>query len=340
VAVSTARDLIHPPLLVLLADGDVHSGERLAADLGVSRAAVWKGIEKLRKEGIEIQALPRRGYRLPWPVDLLDGGCIRAGVRRHLSAHLRGLEIRFAVDSTNTHLLAAPPPPFATADVCIAEIQSAGRGRRGRRWVAPFGSGIACSLAWIFPETARNLPALSLAVGVAVARALARVGGVGIALKWPNDIVYRDRKIGGVLIELRAEAGGPAFVVIGIGINVTLPAAARRKIEAAGTRPAALADACAQAPSRNLTVGVLLDELLSMLLSFEREGFAPYRDAWSNLDALRDRPALVLLGRDAIAGIARGVDDEGALLLEIAGRNRKFVSGEVSLRLPAAALDT
>jgi BirA family biotin operon repressor/biotin-[acetyl-CoA-carboxylase] ligase len=261
-------------------------------------------------------------------------------VSPRLGAHLRRIEIRFVLDSTNTHLLAAPPPPFATADVCLAEIQNAGRGRRGRRWVAPFGNGIALSLAWSFPDTPRGLPALSLAVGVAVARALARMGGVDIRLKWPNDIVLRDCKIGGVLTELRAEAGGPAFVVIGIGINVTLPAAARREIESTGTRPAALADACAQLPSRNLTAGVLLDELLSMLLSFEREGFAPHRDAWSNLDALRDRPAVVLLGDDAIAGIARGVDDEGALLLEIAGRSRKFVSGEVSLRLPAAVLGT
>jgi hypothetical protein len=119
------------------------------------------------------------------------------------------LEIVFEVDSTNSRLLAASPPPYGAAHVCICELQSAGRGRRGRRWIAPFGASVAMSLAWAFRDAARDLPALSLAVGVAVARALARVGAQGVRLKWPNDLWFEDRKIGGVLIDLRAEAGGP-----------------------------------------------------------------------------------------------------------------------------------
>jgi BirA family biotin operon repressor/biotin-[acetyl-CoA-carboxylase] ligase len=332
-AVPAAGDLTHPALLVLLADGALHSGEQLAASLSVSRAAIWKGIEKLRAEGIVVLSQARRGYRLAQPVDLLDARRIRETVGSDRVALLRSLEVRFAVDSTNTYLFAAPPPPFNTADVCLTEIQRAGRGRRGRRWIAPFGGSLALSIAWTFPETVRNLPALSLAVGVTVARALARVGATGIALKWPNDIWFEDRKMGGVLIELRAEAGGPAFVVIGIGINVRLAAAARREIEHSGVRVAAVADACVEPPSRNVTAGVLLDELLSMLATFERDGFAPYREPWMRLDALRDRPAEVSLGGAGVAGIARGVDDDGALVLEADGRSRKFVSGDVSLAL-------
>ena len=323
-----------PPLLVLLADGRLHSGEWLAKELAVSRAAVWKGVERLRDLGLEVQAMPRQGYRLSTPVELLDSGRICAQIGAQCRGRLRSLELLFEVDSTNTRLLAATAPPCGSADVCLSELQYAGRGRRGRRWIAPFGSGVALSLAWTFGDGAQTLPALSLAVGVAVARAARRAGADGIMLKWPNDILFQGRKIGGVLIELRTEAGGPAHVVIGVGINVTLPERARTEIEAGGARAAALIDACGTAPpSRNLVAGAILDELLSMLAQFEREGFAAFKDAWSELDALSGRPARVLLADTAIAGTARGVDPEGALLLETGGRVQRFVSGEVSLRV-------
>jgi BirA family biotin operon repressor/biotin-[acetyl-CoA-carboxylase] ligase len=332
-AVSIASGLEHPLLLVLLADGQLRSGEWLAGELNVSRAAVWKGVERLRALGIGVQAQPRRGYRLSNPVELLDAGRIGAELGSQRMAQLRTLELKFEVDSTNTRLLAAAPPPLGQADACLSELQHAGRGRRGRRWIAPFGAGVALSVAWTFSEGASTLAALSLAVGVAVSRALVRAGARGMTLKWPNDIWLDDRKIGGVLIELRAEASGPAHVVIGVGVNVDLPAAARREIEADGVRVAAVADACAAAPSRNLIAGAILDELLSMLEQFEREGFAAFRDAWTSLDALSGRPARVLLGGAAISGTARGVDQEGALLLDTGDRVQRFMSGEASLRM-------
>ena len=322
-----------PALLQLLADGGLHSGERLALQLGVSRAAVWKGIERLRSRGIDIEAVPRQGYRLREAAELLDGGRIRAPIDAGRDARLRSLDVLFEVDSTNTRLLAAAPPPCASADVILSELQHAGRGRRGRQWIAPFGGSIALSMAWTFSDASRATPALSLSVGVAVARALARAGATGIALKWPNDIWFGDRKIGGVLLELRAEASGPAHVVIGVGINVALAPAVRARIEASGVRVAAVADACAAPPSRNFVAGAIIDELLSMLVQFDCEGFAAFRDAWQSLDALRDRPARVLLGEHAVSGIARGVDRHGALLLERDGRTQEFISGEVSLRL-------
>jgi BirA family biotin operon repressor/biotin-[acetyl-CoA-carboxylase] ligase len=332
-AVSIANRLSHPLLLVLLADGRQYSGEWLAKQLDVSRAAVWKGVQRLRGMGLDVQAEPRRGYRLSEPVELLDARRIGAEIDPRRLRGLRKLELLFEVDSTNTRLLSNAPPPPGSADACLCEIQHAGRGRRGRRWIAPFGGGIAMSVAWTFGDGARTLPALSLAVGVAVVRAARRAGAQGVALKWPNDIWFGDRKIGGVLIELRAEASGPAHVVIGVGVNVALPAAARREIEAGGACVAAVADACAAAPSRNLLAGALLDELLSMLGQFEREGFAAFRDAWTALDALNGRPARVLLADAVISGTAHGVDEEGALLLEVGGRMERFVSGEASLRL-------
>lgn len=331
-AVSIASRLDHPLLLALLADGRLHSGEWLAKELRVSRTAVWKSVQRLRGSSVEVQALPRRGYRLSSPVELLDARRIGAELDPQHNAQLRKLELLFEVDSTNSRLLAAAPPPLGRADVCLSELQHAGRGRRGRRWITPFGAGVALSVAWTFSDAARSLPALSLGVGVAVSRALVRAGALGVRLKWPNDIWYQDRKIGGVLVELRAEAGGPAHVVVGVGINVALSAAARREIEAGGVRVAAVADACAVAPSRNWVAGAILDELLSMLGHFEREGFAAFRDAWTGLDALSGRPARVLLGGTAVSGTARGVDQEGALLLDTGDRVQRFVSGEASLR--------
>lgn len=331
--VSVPSGIKPPPLLMLLADGEMHSGEWLAAELRQTRAAVWKGVQKLRALGIEVQALPRRGYRLKDPVELLDAQRIRAELAPECQSHLHELELLFDVDSTNTRLLGARPPPPGTADVCLTELQHAGRGRLGRHWIAPFGSGISMSLGWTCSDVVRTLPALSLGVGVAVSRALVRAGAAGISLKWPNDIWYRDRKLGGVLTELRAEAGGPAHVVIGVGLNVLLPEEARRQIEASGVAVAAVTDACQGHPSRNLLAGAILDELLSMLLQYERFGFPAFRDAWIALDGLKDRQAQVVVGGTTIAGIARGVDSEGALLLETEDRMQRFVSGEASLRL-------
>ena len=324
--------LDHPSLLMLLADGRLHSGERLAQVLGVSRAAVWKGIERLRMRGIDIEAVPRCGYQLPEAVELLEERAIRAAVAGDRMSRLRSLDLQFDVDSTNTRLLAKGPPPHGCADVVLSELQHAGRGRRGRHWIAPFGGSIALSMSWSFTDASRASPALSLCVGVAIARALERAGASGTGLKWPNDIWFDDRKMGGILIEVRAEASGPAHVVIGVGLNVRLTPGMRAQIEASGVKAAAVADACLVPPSRNFIAGAIIDALLSMLADFERDGFSGFREAWTALDALRDRPAQVLMGEAVICGTARGVDAHGALRLERNGRLQEFVSGEVSLR--------
>src|SRR5271165_1100151 len=339
-AVSLAHGVVpqgaaQPALLGLLADGRLHSGESLAEQLGVSRAAVWKAVERLRAFGIVVHAEARRGYRLNQALEMLDAGRMRADVHADLADALGTLEVLFELDSTNSRLLSAAPPPYGVAHVCACELQSAGRGRRGRRWVAPFGASIAMSLAWTFRDAARDLPALSLAVGVAVCRALRRVGARAIQLKWPNDLWFENQKIGGVLIELRAEAGGAAHVVIGVGINVALPPGARAQVEAgAGPVPiAAVADACPNSrlpPSRNRIAGATIDELLRMLTEFERAGFAPFRDSWSALDALEGRAVRVLIGDRSVAGVARGVDPDGGFCLDVGGRVQKFTSGEVS----------
>ena len=162
----------------------------------------------------EVHSVPKRGYRLSQPVESLSRSRIEKNFLAHTRARVRKLEVLAEVESTNTRLFAVTDLPMDRADVCIAEFQSAGRGRRGRSWTAPYGSGVCLSLSWQFPETPRQIGALSLATGVGVLRALREQGVGAIGLKWPNDILSGGSKLGGILIELRAETAGPAYVVL------------------------------------------------------------------------------------------------------------------------------
>jgi BirA family biotin operon repressor/biotin-[acetyl-CoA-carboxylase] ligase len=320
-------------LLTLLADGGICSAAHLAGELRTSPGEVTKLVRKLRGEGVDIDAVGGRSYRWAAPVELLDPAKIRSALCGEARSRIHRLDVFFDVDSTNTHLLQLAPPPLRCADVCSSELQHAGRGRRGRRWICPFGAGLALSLGWSFAGAATVDPTLSLAVGVAVSRALERLGAKHIQLKWPNDIWLDDRKIGGILVELRTEAGGAAHVVIGVGLNVSLSAGERRAIESTGVSVAAISDACPEPVSRNVLAAALLEQLLGMLDEFERSGFAAFRREWAMLDALAGRQARVLAADGSVEGTARGVDRDGALLLEVRGQLQRHVSGEVSLRL-------
>lgn len=331
-AVSVAGRLNRGALLGLLSDGAHRSGAELARELPAGDGDLAQLLGGLAADGIEIIEEPPDGYRLACAVELLDAARIRAALSPRCRSRLHRLDVPFETDSTSTWILERAPPPRGAAHACLCEIQRAGRGRRGRSWSAPFGGSIALSLGWSAAAAERVDPSLSLAVGVAVARALKRSGARGIGLKWPNDVWLDERKLGGVLVELRTEAGGPAHLAIGIGLNVSLSPGARRSIEAQGARIAALAEACREPPSRNALAASLLEELIGMLERFEESGFAAFRDEWLALDALWGRPARVLAPDGAIDGTARGVDADGALLFDVGGRSMRFASGEVSLR--------
>jgi BirA family biotin operon repressor/biotin-[acetyl-CoA-carboxylase] ligase len=330
---TAAASALRERLIGLLADGEFHSGERLADTLRVSRTAVWKHLQAFSKLGLELHKVPKRGYRLAQPIDLLDAATIKRLLTAESRRQLRSLEVLLQIDSTNSRLLAVNDLPAGKADVCLAEHQSAGRGRRGREWIAPFGGAICLSLGWVFPEPPRQLSALSLAVGVAVMRALERCGAHDVRLKWPNDVLAANRKLGGILCELRAEAGGPAYVVIGIGLNVRLSAATRRVIAATGIQAADLSEALSPAPVERATVvAALIDELLVALARFQREGLLPFVQAWRDADALHGTETRVSLGDKQHRGIARGIDADGALVLETPAGVVRFISGEVSVR--------
>jgi BirA family biotin operon repressor/biotin-[acetyl-CoA-carboxylase] ligase len=324
----TAERLLHA-----LADGRTHSGEELARAFGITRAAVWKQIGKLAAWGITVEAAPGSGYRLPRRLDLLDTQSLRAALAPGVAARLAKLEVYTELESTNRHLLGVAPP-VGQLDVCLAEFQTAGRGRRGRRWSTPLGAGICLSVGWQFAGMPAELAALTLAVGVAVRRVLARVAGVEIALKWPNDLVCDDRKLGGILLEVAAEGQGGAHVVAGIGLNVALP---RDLLPSLSDWPRGAIDLAtamgSEPPPRVVLVAALVGELAELFSDYSLNGFAAYRGEWGSADYLRGRSVRVDDAGAPIAGFALGIDVDGALLVEtMDGERHRVVAGDVSVR--------
>lgn len=319
-------------LLQRLADGPV-SGDALAREAGLTRAAVWKRIEGLREAGVSIDARAGRGYALATPVDLLDPAKILAALPAGVRAGVSGLEVAWSLDSTSSELLrrgdAGPG-----VQVLLAERQTGGRGRRGRHWASPLAANLYLSLARRFEGGLARLGGLSLVAGIAVAEALHGLGVPGVRLKWPNDVVVvadgQLRKLGGILVEGGGEYGGPARAVIGIGLNVRMPAAGGAAIDQPWTELAALASPL---PGRDALAAALLAQLLPALDRFDRDGLAPFLAGYARHDVLAGAPVRVLAGDgQEHSGIAEGLADDGALRVRIGPAVRDFHAGEVSLR--------
>lgn len=319
-------------LVALLADGAVHPGPQLAAALGCSRTAVWKQLHALEAFGLQVEALPGRGYRLRQAVELLDAAQIRAALPAGVRRQLHGLEVCFSTDSTSERLRSMPPPPSGQAQVLLAEYQSRGRGRRGRHWLAPLGDGLCLSVGWAFARPPPDLPALGLAAGVAVLEAL-RASGAEVGLKWPNDVIAGDGKLAGLLVDVSGELAGPLYAVVGVGVNLRVSEALRGALAGEDSLPpVGLASLLAAPPGRNAVAAALIAGLVETLERFSRQGFAPFADAWRRADQLAGRPVTVVSGERRRQGIARGIAADGSLLLEVDGTLESVLSGDVSLR--------
>ncbi|HVT31471.1 MAG TPA: biotin--[acetyl-CoA-carboxylase] ligase, partial [Rhodanobacteraceae bacterium] len=324
-----------PVVLARLATGAECSGSALAAELGVTRAAVWKQIERLRALGLAIRAEAGRGYALDQPFEPLDAKRIAASVSPALRARVGAIGVSWQTDSTSSALARdiADGAPMPRAR--LAEIQTRGRGRRGRRWRMPLGGGIALSFLRSFDAGMASLAGLSLVAGIAVVRALGDIEIAGAALKWPNDIVAGDRKLGGILVELGGDALGPCHAIVGIGINVRIGAKQGAAIDQPWTDLAACAGG--NVPSRNALAGRVLSRLAEALDAFEASGFRAFADEYAAHDALRGRAIDVASGDDRWQGIASGITPRGALRVRRDGAEIELDSAEVSIR-PAAGI--
>jgi BirA family biotin operon repressor/biotin-[acetyl-CoA-carboxylase] ligase len=242
--------------------------------------------------------------------------------RAEVAAALGSLADAFSVellpecDSTNSRLLADPPPDDGRIPVLAADRQTAGRGRRGRVWQSWPGAGLTFSLQWRFAPGGTVPPGLSLVVGLAVARTLEALGVEGVQLKWPNDVLVHGHKIAGILIELVSGRGRPSAAVIGVGINLRLPPEAAIESALGVTDLARCLDA---PPAGSRLLGLVLAQ--------------PLRGAWQQRNAFAELPVQILGEAEPLAGTCVGVDSDGALLLQTSEGLRRVLSGDVSLRL-------
>ncbi len=312
-------------LIRLLADGNFRSGSELGEALGISRAAIWKRAQRLADFGMALESVKGRGYRLARPLDLIDADVLDSAI-----GDRAGLHYQWVTESTNADALALQGP-VRHPHVFIAECQTAGRGRRGRRWQSPFAANLYLSVRFPVSGGFAALGGLSLAVGVTVAQGLqALEPSLPVSLKWPNDLLINGAKIGGVLIELAGEMDGQVDVVVGVGVNGRMTRAQAGDIDQAWTD---LGSEMADMPPRTDLAMAVLTRLLEMLPVFADQGFAAFMDAYDGYDAVRGETVQLQSGEQTIVGRAAGVLPDGALRLETPEGIREAYGGEVSLRV-------
>ncbi|ENR5394591.1 bifunctional biotin--[acetyl-CoA-carboxylase] ligase/biotin operon repressor BirA [Providencia rettgeri] len=312
-------------LIDILADAQVHSGEQLGEQLGMTRSAINKHIKTLRFWGLNIETIAGKGYKLPYQINLLSEEAIKN--------QIDGVDIIVepVIDSTNQYMLERIAE-LKSGDTCLAEYQSAGRGRRGRQWISPFGCNLYLSMYWKLEQGPAAAVGLSLVVGIVIAEVLNRISQEKVKVKWPNDLYMNDKKLAGILVELTGKTGDAAHIIIGVGINIGMN---NNNIEI--SKPitqewSSLRDEVENIERNELSANII-KSLRESLIVFEHEGLKPFLERWFKLDNFLNRPVKLLIGNDVITGIERGVNDQGALLLQKDnGEIIPYIGGEISLR--------
>jgi BirA family biotin operon repressor/biotin-[acetyl-CoA-carboxylase] ligase len=308
-------------LIKILSDGSFHSGEQLGQQLGMSRAAINKHMQILRDWGIDVFTVTGKGYSLPAPIELLDA----EKLANYLPAG--GVTLLPVVNSTNQYLLDLADK-LMSGDACVAEYQQAGRGRRGRQWFSPFGANLYLSMFWRLEQGPSAAIGLSLVVGIVMAEVLQSLGAGQVRVKWPNDLYMNDKKLAGILVELSGKTGDSANIVIGAGINLSMRDPDPHVVTQAWAN---LHDSEINI-DRNQLAAELIKALRHSLEQFESEGLSPFIKRWDRLDNFLNRRIKLLIGDREIYGVNRGINAQGALLLEIDGEIKSFIGGEISLR--------
>jgi BirA family biotin operon repressor/biotin-[acetyl-CoA-carboxylase] ligase len=316
------------PLLRLLSDGQFHCSDEICKILDYSPDQLSEALDSLKLTGLEVKRNGPAGCRLTTPFSPLDA----AQIERYLggSARVFTIEVVDETGSTNEDLLLRARQGAPHGLVRVAETQTAGRGRRQRKWLSAPGGTLTFSLLWNFATGSRALSGLPLAVGVSIARSLGALKLQGVQLKWPNDILYRQGKLGGILIETAAITGDGVCAVIGVGLNVRLPDTVAERIG----QPVADLDSAGLRIGRNELLAQLLRDLNEVLAGFSRDGFTDLRDQWQRLHAHQDKMVTIEMSDGTqLSGRATGVDEHGALLVLTAEGERTIYSGELSLRV-------
>lgn len=316
-------------ILAILADGQFRSGQELAEQLGLSRSGVWKVIQNLQSKGVEVFAVQGKGYRLAQPIELLVKDQIHQNIAARLPTFSGDIVVLWETDSTNRYLGQCSAGEGVAGMTCLAEMQSAGRGRRGRTWISPLGGNIYLSQLWRFSGGPAQLSGLSLAAAIAVVRVIQQYGVKEAGLKWPNDVLVNGKKLAGILLEINGESGGPTNVVVGIGINVRLPEALSQGIDQPVTSMEAI---LGRSIERNRFVAQLVCELFEVYEQFSSGGFSAFIDQWHDLDIYLNRRINLSLPAGVIQGISRGVNQNGSLQVEYNGQIYSYQSGELSIR--------
>lgn len=314
-------------ILKALSQGGFHSGEELGEQLGVSRAAVSKHIKGIQEWGVDIFRVQGKGYQLAKPMQLLEQEVLN-------NALTTPVELIPIIDSTNQYLLDRVDN-LESGSVCLAEYQAKGRGRRGREWVSPFGSNLYLSMFWRLDAGMAAAMGLSLVVGVAIVEALEEIGLKGVKLKWPNDLYYQDRKLAGILVEMSGQAGAAANLVIGMGMNLMMSESTEGI-----TQPwASLSEVAeSQEIDRNQLAISMIKTLHNALADYEMQGMSGFVERWNRLDNFLGRPIKLIMGPREVTGIAKGINEQGAVLLETEQGIESYIGGEISLRASGSEL--
>jgi len=320
-------------IIALLQDGNTHSGVELGSALGVTRSAVGKQISKLKEMGFQINCIKGSGYRLLIPFEQLDA----QKITRHFVDAPAGfsppVDVVWSTTSTNDYVMSAIRDGRITESgfVCLAEYQSAGRGRRGKSWVSPLGGGLCLSFAWRFERGAESLEGLSLSVAIAVVEVLENDFLIkNLKIKWPNDIFLDDKKLGGILIDVMGEAGGPCWVVVGVGLNVRNTQSVMYTVDQPWVD---LYSGAGAVVPRNILAAKIITKIAKKIIAHERDGFSITNKEWSKYDAFFEKKVVVKMSEsDIFYGVSRGISTSGGLIVDVDGVQKTIKSGEVSLR--------
>ncbi|EOE5322002.1 bifunctional biotin--[acetyl-CoA-carboxylase] ligase/biotin operon repressor BirA [Providencia rettgeri] len=312
-------------LIDILADAQVHSGEQLGEQLGMTRSAINKHIKTLRSWGLNIETIAGKGYKLPYQINLLSEEAIKKQIDSV------NIIVEPVIDSTNQYMLERIAE-LKSGDTCLAEYQSAGRGRRGRQWISPFGCNLYLSMYWKLEQGPAAAVGLSVVVGIVIAEVLNRISQEKVKVKWPNDLYMNDKKLAGILVELTGKTGDAAHIIIGVGINIGMNNNNIESSKSITQEWSSLRDEVENIERNELSANII-KSLRESLVIFEHEGLKPFLERWFKLDNFLNRPVKLLIGNDIITGIERGVNDQGALLLQKDnGEIIPYIGGEISLR--------